>query len=148
MKKEKSSFEKRKAKVPILLDEDDFSILSYLDESNHSNVPPFPEVTKLTNVIDLNEIKTFMNFSHNSLITHKNRLKKLGFINEIRKNGEEYKYKLMALTPQGKTFFKCLKENMSKELYNSLTVFEFTKFGKSNAYKNYKKKITKEVEGK
>ena len=149
MKKEVPNFGKRKAQAPVLLDEDDFYILYYLFESNPTVTPPYPEVTKAPQVIDLDYIKTHMNISHNSLITHTNRLRLLGFIDIIRKTGEDYKYKLLILTPPGRKFFQSFKDNVRKGVYNYLTDFKSEQFGKKQRYEDYLKELkNKEVEKK
>ncbi len=143
MKDQKDIFEKRKAKAPVLLDEDDFYLMYFLIK-NKSSGYPFPEVTRSHIVAELEETKSFLNISHNSFLTHIKRLEKLGFITLMRKTGEDYKSKLVVMTENGEKFFEAFLKNLSVKYSIGLT-FRFDELGKSKAYERYKNKISREV---
>ena len=142
-KADKSPFKKRNAQVPVILDEDDFYILHFLYEGK-SSLPPFPSDTKDLIVAELDEIKSFMNMSYNSFLTHMKRLNGLGLVRTMNREGEHYKNKLVIMTKNGKEFFESFMKTMSKELYYSL-LKKSDELSKSKSFKDYKKRLDAEL---
>lgn len=88
MKREKGLFNKRNARANVIIDEDDYNILKIVNSG--------------TGGIFLDPLKEQMNISHKSLLVHLNRLAKHGWIKIFRAMDEQYKFKIVETTSEGK----------------------------------------------
>jgi DNA-binding HxlR family transcriptional regulator len=86
----------RKSRARVLLDYDDLFILWHLEQGKENSCP-------------IEVIKKNLNFSHNALMIHVNRLKDLGIIT-VERYKEDYKQKYIKLTKEAETLYSDLKK--------------------------------------
>ncbi len=89
---------KRKARASVLVDIDDFNILSYLYS--------YPVKTPLTLVRDI------LNISHNSFLIHIKRLVGYGLMEVKRGEAKDYKTKYFYITDRGRRLYLILSETI------------------------------------